>query len=50
MFGPFGDWGFHKVKKLASAPAKPTGEEEGLTIRKGFVLLSVLLMKGNAAI
>ena len=47
--------GFHRVasrevKKLASALARHTGDEEGGTIRKCFVRLSVLLMKGNAAI
>ena len=47
--------GFHgvatrEVKKLASALARHTGEEEGGTIRRCFVRLSVLLMKGNAAI
>ena len=47
--------GFHpvaarEVKKLGSALARHTGEEEGGTIRRMFVRLSVLLMKGNAAI
>ena len=39
-----------EVKKLGSALARHTGEEEGGTVRKSFVRLSVLLMKGNAAI
>ena len=47
--------GFHpvatrEVKKLASALARHTGEEEGETIRKLFVRLSILVMKGNSAI
>ena len=47
--------GFHTVasrdiKKLASVLARHTGEEEGVTIRKCFVRLSVLLIKCNTAI
>ena len=47
--------GFHpvatrEVKKLASALARHTGEEEGETTRKLFVRLSILVMKGNSAI
>ena len=47
--------GFHRiavqeVKKLASALARHTGEEEGGTIRQCFTRLSLLLINGNAAI
>ena len=47
--------GFHavavrEVKKLASALARHTGEDEGGTVRQCFTRLSLLLMKGNAAI
>jgi len=47
--------GWHKVaiyevKKLAADMARHTGEEEGEMVRRTFVRLSVLLMKGNAAL
>ena len=45
--------GWHKtpiseIKKLAAAMARHTGKEEGEIIRRTFVRLSVILMKGNA--
>ena len=47
--------GFHavavrEVKKQASALARHTGEDEGGAVRQCFTRLSLLLMKGNAAI
>ena len=39
-----------EIKKLAGALVRHIGEEEGETIRRSFVWLSVLVMKGNAAI
>ena len=46
--------GWHKVavqevKKLAAAMARHTGEDEGEVVRRRFVCLSILIMKGNAA-
>ena len=48
--GGFHEVAVREVKKLASALARHTGEEEGITIRQSFTRLSLLLMKGNAAI
>ena len=39
-----------EVKKLATAKARHTGEEEGEAVRRIFTKLSVILMRGNAAI
>ena len=39
-----------EVKKLASALARNLGEDEGETWRKTITRLSILLMKGNAAL
>jgi len=39
-----------EVKKLAAAKARHTGSEEDEETRKAFTKLSVLLMRGNAAI
>ena len=39
-----------EVKKLATAKARHAGGEEGEQIRRAFTKLSVLLMRGNAAI
>ena len=39
-----------EVKKLASALARNLGEDEGETWRKTITCLSILLMKGNAAL
>ena len=39
-----------EVKKLGSALARHTGEEEKVTIQRLFQKLSVSLMKGNAAL
>ena len=39
-----------EVKKLGSALARHTGEEETVTIQRLFQKLSVSLMKGNAAL
>ena len=46
--------GWHKIaigeiKKLSAALARHTGEEEGEMARRTFVRLSIILMKGNAA-
>ena len=38
------------MKKLATAKARHAGGEEGEQIRRAFTKLSVLLMRGNAAI
>ena len=38
-----------EVKRLGSALARHTGEEEGITIARLFQKLSVCLMRGNAA-
>ena len=48
--GGFEEMASKEVKKLASALARHMGEEEGSQIRRTFARLSVLLMKGNAAI
>ena len=47
--------GWHKItigeiKKLSATLARHTGEEEGEMARRTFVRLSIILMKGNAAI
>ena len=39
-----------EIKKLAVAKARHTGAEEDDEVRKAFTKLSVLLMRGNAAI
>jgi hypothetical protein len=39
-----------QVKKLAAARARHSGQEEEEALRHAFTRLSVLLMKGNAAI
>ena len=39
-----------EVKKLASAKARHTGEEESLEVNRLFQKLSVALMRGNAAL
>ena len=39
-----------EVKKMATAKARHTGGEEGEAVRRMFTKLSVLLMRGNAAI
>ena len=39
-----------QVKKLAGAKARHTGQEEEEALRHAFTRLSILLMKGNAAI
>ena len=39
-----------EVKRLGSALARHTGEEEGITIARLFQKLSVCLMRGNAAL
>ena len=39
-----------EVKKIASALARSTGEEEGETWRRTIIRLSILLMKGNSAL
>ena len=39
-----------QVKKLAAAKARHSGQEEEEALRHAFTRLSVLLMKGNAAI
>ena len=40
----------NEVKKLGSALARHTGEEESTTVRHLFQQLSISLMKGNAAL
>ena len=40
----------HQVKKLASALARNSGEDEGNTWRETITRLSILLVKGNAAL
>ena len=40
----------HQVKKLASALARNSGEDEGDTWRRTITRLSILLVKGNAAL
>ena len=40
----------HQVKKLTSALARNSGEDEGDTWRKTITRLSILLVKGNAAL
>ena len=40
----------HQVKKLSSALARNSGEDEGDTWRKTITRLSILLVKGNAAL
>ena len=47
--------GWHKVargqiKKLTSAQARETGEEDGETARRTWLRLAVLLQKGNVAL
>ena len=39
-----------EIKKLASAKARHTGEEESLEVTRLFQKLSVALMRGNAAL
>ena len=39
-----------QVKKLAVAKASQKGEDQGDSVRRLFQLLSVLLVKGNAAL
>ena len=39
-----------EVRKIASALARSTGEDEGETWRKTIIRLSILLMKGNSAL
>ena len=39
-----------EVKKLASAKARHTGEEESVEVNRLFQKLSVALMRGNAAL
>ena len=39
-----------QVKKLAVAKARQKGEDQGDSVRRLFQLLSVLLVKGNAAL
>ena len=39
-----------EIKKLGSALARHTGEEESISIRHLFQQLSIALMKGNAAL
>ena len=39
-----------EVKRLGSALARHTGEEEGITIARLFQKLLVCLMRGNAAL
>ena len=39
-----------EVKKLGSALARHTGEEEGTTTSRLFQRLSICLMRGNAAL
>ena len=40
----------NQVKKLAAAKARHSGQEEEEALRHAFTRLSILLMKGNAAI
>ena len=40
----------HQVKKLTSAPARNSGEDEGYNWRKTITRLSILLVKWNAAL
>ena len=47
--------GFHKVaeheiKKLTAAKARHTGQDEAEAMRHAFTRLSILIMRGNAAI
>jgi hypothetical protein len=49
----FGGWhqaAEREVKKLAAAQARQTGQEEGEASKHAFTRLSILLMRGNAAI
>ena len=39
-----------EVKKLASAKARHTGEEESVEVARLFQKLSIALMRGNAAL
>ena len=39
-----------EVKKIASALSRHTGEEEGVTVKHVVQRLSILLIKGNAAL
>ena len=39
-----------EIKKLASAKARHTGEEESIEVNRLFQKLSVALMRGNAAL
>ena len=48
-----GSWhktGVAQIKKLGSAKARHTGEEEGQEISRLFQKLSIALMRGNSAL
>ena len=48
--GAWHETAVEEVKKLGSALARHTGEEESITIARLFQRLSVSLMRGNAAL
>ena len=48
--GGWHEMAVNKVKKLASAVARQTGQEEGEVVHHAFTRLSTLLQRGNSAI
>ena len=50
FLGGWDDSAVREMKKIASALARSSGDDEGETWRKMITRLSILLMKGNSAL